>query len=191
MCGVSVPGSPVPSTPERSEGLRACYWEGPSPGQAPRARKVSAHQPPRIPGPSATRFSSVHSRGGAALRGQSDKAWLIASRPITELARGLHWCQGCSGRCTHMHSMLPSAKGAVCQGPKGDSWKAGLKSWPSGRGVRGAWCVGRGRWPSASHEHHIPPGSEVFTPGSLLGGGAVHRVQAIFFGLSSSLNIAR
>ena len=68
--------------------------------------------------------------------------------------------------------MLPSAKGAVCQGPKGDSWKAGLKSWPSGRGVRGAWCVGRGRWPSASHEHHTPPGSEVFTPGSLLGGGA-------------------
>ena len=24
------PGSPVPSTPERREGLRACYWEGPS-----------------------------------------------------------------------------------------------------------------------------------------------------------------
>ena len=23
-------GSPVPSTPERREGLRACYWEGPS-----------------------------------------------------------------------------------------------------------------------------------------------------------------
>ena len=25
-----VPGSPVPSTPERREGLWACYWEGPS-----------------------------------------------------------------------------------------------------------------------------------------------------------------
>ena len=24
------PGSPVPSTPERREGLRTCYWEGPS-----------------------------------------------------------------------------------------------------------------------------------------------------------------
>ena len=24
------PGCPVPSTPERREGLRACYWEGPS-----------------------------------------------------------------------------------------------------------------------------------------------------------------
>ena len=24
------PGSPVPSTPQRREGLRACYWEGPS-----------------------------------------------------------------------------------------------------------------------------------------------------------------
>ena len=23
-------GNPVPSTPERREGLRACYWEGPS-----------------------------------------------------------------------------------------------------------------------------------------------------------------
>ena len=76
-----------------------------------------------------------------------------------------------------MHSMLPSAKGAVCQGPKGDSWKAGLESWPSGRGVCGAWCGGRGRWPSASHEHHTPPGSEVFAPGSLLGGGAATTVQ--------------
>ena len=26
----SVAGSPVPSTPERREGLQACYWEGPS-----------------------------------------------------------------------------------------------------------------------------------------------------------------
>ena len=29
-CSVPRPGSPVPSTPERREGLRACYWEGPS-----------------------------------------------------------------------------------------------------------------------------------------------------------------
>ena len=30
------PGSPVPSMPERREGLRACYWEGPSvPSPAP------------------------------------------------------------------------------------------------------------------------------------------------------------
>ena len=27
-CSVPRPGSPVPSTPERREGLRACYWEG-------------------------------------------------------------------------------------------------------------------------------------------------------------------
>ena len=26
-CSVPRPGSPVPSTPERREGLRACYWE--------------------------------------------------------------------------------------------------------------------------------------------------------------------
>ena len=25
-CSVTRPGSPVPSTPERREGLRACYW---------------------------------------------------------------------------------------------------------------------------------------------------------------------
>ena len=30
-CGMPRPGSPVPSTPERREGLRASYWEGPSP----------------------------------------------------------------------------------------------------------------------------------------------------------------
>ena len=29
-CSVPRPGSPVPSTPERREGLRAYYWEGPS-----------------------------------------------------------------------------------------------------------------------------------------------------------------
>ena len=29
-CSGPRPGSPVPSTPERREGLRACYWEGPS-----------------------------------------------------------------------------------------------------------------------------------------------------------------
>ena len=29
-CSVPRPGSPVPSTPERRGGLRACYWEGPS-----------------------------------------------------------------------------------------------------------------------------------------------------------------
>ena len=27
-CSGPRPGSPVPSTPERREGLRACYWEG-------------------------------------------------------------------------------------------------------------------------------------------------------------------
>ena len=26
-CAVPRPGSPVPSTPERREGLRACYWD--------------------------------------------------------------------------------------------------------------------------------------------------------------------
>ena len=29
-CSVPRPGSPVPRTPERREGLRTCYWEGPS-----------------------------------------------------------------------------------------------------------------------------------------------------------------
>ena len=32
------PGSPVPSTPERREGLRACYWEGPSVLVVPREK---------------------------------------------------------------------------------------------------------------------------------------------------------
>ena len=32
------PGSPVPSTPERRVGLRACYWEGPS--ELPERRKI-------------------------------------------------------------------------------------------------------------------------------------------------------
>ena len=34
------PGSPVPSTPERREGLRACYWEGPS--ELPERRSSSS-----------------------------------------------------------------------------------------------------------------------------------------------------
>ena len=34
------PGSPVPRTPERSEGLRACYWEGPS--ELPERRSSSS-----------------------------------------------------------------------------------------------------------------------------------------------------
>ena len=33
------PVSPVPSTPERREGLRACYWEGPSELSLASARK--------------------------------------------------------------------------------------------------------------------------------------------------------
>ena len=32
--------NPVPSTPERSEGLRACYWEGPS--ELPERRSSSS-----------------------------------------------------------------------------------------------------------------------------------------------------
>ena len=36
----SPPGSPVPSTPERSEGLQACYWEGPS--ELPERRSYSS-----------------------------------------------------------------------------------------------------------------------------------------------------
>ena len=34
-CSVPRPGSPVPSTPERREGLRACYWECPPPWDLP------------------------------------------------------------------------------------------------------------------------------------------------------------
>ena len=34
------PGSPVPSTPERREGLRDCYWEGPS--ELPERRSSSS-----------------------------------------------------------------------------------------------------------------------------------------------------
>ena len=34
------PGSPVPSTPERREGLRTCYWEGPS--ELPERRSSSS-----------------------------------------------------------------------------------------------------------------------------------------------------
>ena len=34
------PGSPVPSTPERREGLRACYWEGSS--ELPERRSSSS-----------------------------------------------------------------------------------------------------------------------------------------------------
>ena len=40
------PGSPVPSTPERREGLRACYWEGPS--ELPE-RRSSSSAPRRNP----------------------------------------------------------------------------------------------------------------------------------------------
>ena len=39
-CSVPRPGSPVPSTPERREGLRACYWEGPS--ELPERRSSSS-----------------------------------------------------------------------------------------------------------------------------------------------------
>ena len=42
------PGSPVPSTPERREGLRACYWEGPSELPERRSsRRGSAEPRPR------------------------------------------------------------------------------------------------------------------------------------------------
>ena len=39
------PGSPVPSTPERREGLRACYWEGPS--ELPERRHLEGRQAPQ------------------------------------------------------------------------------------------------------------------------------------------------
>ena len=39
-CSVPRPGSPVPSTPERREGLQACYWEGPS--ELPERRSSSS-----------------------------------------------------------------------------------------------------------------------------------------------------
>ena len=42
-CSVPRPGSPVPSTPERREGLRACYWEGPS--ELPERRNLASGHP--------------------------------------------------------------------------------------------------------------------------------------------------
>ena len=38
-------GSPVPSTPERREGLRACYWEGPSEYSCPKSLPASESFP--------------------------------------------------------------------------------------------------------------------------------------------------
>ena len=45
-CSVPRPGSPVPSTPERREGLRACYWEGPSEYNIPLGTLGGEHMPP-------------------------------------------------------------------------------------------------------------------------------------------------
>ena len=89
-----VPGSPVPSTPERREGLRACYWEGPS--ELPE-RRSSALRPGAVaqsPGREAAlawaslaqRFpaSSVLARAGAGCGSVGDVtgAWL-ASAPLS------------------------------------------------------------------------------------------------------------
>ena len=44
--GAIAAGSPVPSTPERREGLRACYWEGPS--ELPERRSSSCAPRPLL-----------------------------------------------------------------------------------------------------------------------------------------------
>ena len=71
--GAPRPGSPVPSTPERREGLRACYWEGPSalwrrdgvlsctPTWSPIPPQASSHLPLRLSSPEhSTALASQH-----------------------------------------------------------------------------------------------------------------------------------